>query len=199
MSKKVLVPIATGTEEMEAVTVIDIMVRAGYDVVVASAESDGELTMKASRGVTLTADCRLVDIADDEFDAIILPGGVGGSETFRDSTVLVEIVRQQMYEGKLVAAICAAPALVLAHHKLYPEALMTCHPNFESHIPAKNWRVKRVTYDVNHNLLTSQGPGTALEFAIEIIIRLSGKTHAWTVAEPMVTIPTLHYHEIGEA
>ncbi|GAB2654173.1 DJ-1 family glyoxalase III [Vibrio panuliri] len=199
MSKKVLVPIATGTEEMEAVTVIDIMVRAGYDVVVASAESDGELTMKASRGVTLTADCRLVDIADDEFDAIILPGGVGGSETFRDSTVLVEIVRQQMYEGKLVAAICAAPALVLAHHKLYPEALMTCHPNFESHIPAKNWRVKRVTYDVNHNLLTSQGPGTALEFAIEIIIRLSGKAHAWTVAEPMVTIPTLHYHEIGEA
>ncbi|WP_114766532.1 DJ-1 family glyoxalase III [Vibrio rhodolitus] len=199
MSKKVLVPIATGTEEMEAVTIIDMMVRAGYEVVVASAESDGGLTMKASRGVTLTADCRLVDIADDEFDAVILPGGVGGSEAFRDSTVLVEIVRQQMYEGKLVAAICAAPALVLAHHNLYPDALMTCHPSFESHIPAKNWRVKRVTYDVNHNLLTSQGPGTALEFAMEVIIRLSGKAHAWTVAEPMVTIPTLHYHEIGEA
>ncbi|WP_194437526.1 DJ-1 family glyoxalase III [Vibrio fluminensis] len=199
MNKKVLVPIATGTEEMEAVTIIDIMVRAGYDVVVASAESDGRLTMKASRGVTLTADCRLVDIADDEFDAVILPGGVGGSEVFRDSTVLVEIVRQQMYEGKLVAAICAAPALVLAHHNLYPDALMTCHPSFESHIPAKNWRVKRVTYDVSHNLLTSQGPGTALEFAVEVIIRLSGKAHAWTVAEPMVTIPTLHYHEIGEA
>ncbi len=199
MSKKVLVPIATGTEEMEAVTIIDMMVRAGYEVVVASAESDGRLTMKASRGVTLSADCRLVDIADDEFDAVILPGGVGGSEAFRDSTVLVEIVRQQMYEGKLVAAICAAPALVLAHHNLYPDALMTCHPSFESHIPAKNWRVKRVTYDVNHNLLTSQGPGTALEFAMEMIIRLSGKAHAWTVAEPMVTIPTLHYHEIGEA
>ncbi|OLQ86478.1 oxidative-stress-resistance chaperone [Vibrio ponticus] len=199
MSKKVLVPIATGTEEMEAVTIIDMMVRAGYEVVVASAESDGGLTMKASRGVTLSADCRLVDIADDEFDAVILPGGVGGSEAFRDSTVLVEIVRQQMYEGKLVAAICAAPALVLAHHNLYPDALMTCHPSFESHIPAKNWRVKRVTYDVNHNLLTSQGPGTALEFAMEVIIRLSGKAHAWTVAEPMVTIPTLHYHEIGEA
>ncbi|ROV62279.1 DJ-1 family protein [Vibrio ponticus] len=199
MSKKVLVPIATGTEEMEAVTIIDMMVRAGYEVVVASAESDGGLTMKASRGVTLSADCRLVDIADDEFDAVILPGGVGGSEAFRDSTVLVEIVRQQMYEGKLVAAICAAPALVLAHHNLYPDALMTCHPSFESHISAKNWRVKRVTYDVNHNLLTSQGPGTALEFAMEVIIRLSGKAHAWTVAEPMVTIPTLHYHEIGEA
>ena len=197
MNKKVLVPIAPGTEEMEAVTIIDMMVRAGYDVTVASADFAGQLTMKASRGVTLTADCKLVDIADDEFDAVILPGGVEGAETFRDSTVLVEVVRQQMYEGKLVAAICAAPALVLAHHKLYPDALMTCHPSFESHISEENWRVKRVTYDINHNLLTSQGPGTALEFAMEIIINLSGKEHAWTVAEPMVTIPTLQYHKLG--
>lgn len=199
MSKKVLVPIAPGSEEMEAITIIDMMVRAGYNVVVASADYDGKLTMKASRGVTLTADCKLVDIADDEFDAVILPGGVGGAEVFRDSTVLVEIVRQQMYEGKLVAAICAAPALVLAHHSLYPEALMTCHPSFENHISKNHWRVKRVTYDVNHNLITSQGPGTALEFAMEIIINLSGKAHAWTVAEPMVTIPTLQYHKLGDA
>ncbi|MGF1907885.1 DJ-1/PfpI family protein [Vibrio kasasachensis] len=199
MKKKVLVPIATGTEEMEAVTIIDIMVRAGYDVVVASADFSGQLTMKASRGITLTADCRIVDVADDEFDAIILPGGLGGAEVFRDSPVLVEIVRQQMYEGKLVAAICASPALVLAHHNLYPDALMTCHPSFESHISQKNWRVKRVTFDITSNLLTSQGPGTALEFAMEIIIHLSGKAHAWSVAEPMVTIPTLHYHEIGKA
>lgn len=198
MTKKVLVPIAPGTEEMEAVTIIDTMVRAGYETIVASADFDGQLTMKASRGVTLTADCKLVDIADDEFDAVILPGGVLGAETFRDSTVLVEIVRQQMYEGKLVAAICAAPALVLAHHGFYPDALMTCHPSFESHIPAQNWRVKRVTYDTNHNLLTSQGPGTALEFAMEVIINLSGKAHAWSVAEPMVTMPTLQYHNLGE-
>lgn len=198
MTKKVLVPIAPGTEEMEAITVIDMMVRAGYETVVASADFAGELTMKASRGVTLTADCKLVDIADDEFDAIILPGGVGGSEVFRDSTLLVEIVRQQMYEGKLVAAICAAPALVLAHHKLYPNAMMTCHPNFESHIAKEKWRTKRVTYDINHNLLTSQGPGTALEFAMEIIINLSGKKHAWTVAEPMITLPTLHYQKLGD-
>ncbi|MGR5119734.1 DJ-1 family glyoxalase III [Vibrio astriarenae] len=198
MSKKVLVPIAPGTEEMEAITIIDIMIRAGYDVVTATADFDGALTMKGSRGITLTADCTLVDIADDEFDAVILPGGVGGSEVFRDSTVLVEIVRQQMYEGKLVAAICAAPALVLQHHNLYPEALMTCHPSFQSHIPEKNWRVKRVTYDVNHNVMTSQGPGTALEFAMEIIIHLSGKAHAWTVAEPMVPVPNLHYNKLGE-
>ncbi|MHA2782824.1 DJ-1 family glyoxalase III [Vibrio harveyi] len=198
MNKKILVPIATGTEEMEAVTVIDMMVRAGYDVTVASADFDGALIMKASRGVTLTADCKLVDIADDEFDAIVLSGGVGGAETFRDSTIMIEILKQHMYEGKLVAAICAAPALVLQHHNLYPEALMTCHPSFQSHIPEDKWRAKRVTMDVNHNLLTSQGPGTALEFAMEIIIKLSGKEHGWMVAEPLVTIPTLHYHELGD-
>ncbi|MCV6039390.1 DJ-1 family protein, partial [Escherichia coli] len=74
----------------------------------------------------------------------------------------------------------------------------TCHPSFQSHIPEDKWRAKRVTMDVNHNLLTSQGPGTALEFAMEIIIKLSGKEHGWMVAEPLVTIPTLHYHEFGE-
>ena len=198
MSVKILVPIAPGTEEMEAVTIIDMMVRAGYDVTVASAAFDGALTMKASRGVTLTADCKLVDIADDEFDVIALPGGVGGAEVLRDSTVMIEILKQHIYEGKLGAAICAAPALVLQHHDLFPQALMTCHPSFQSHIPESNWRSKRVTIDLNHNLITSQGPGTALEFAMEVIIKLSGKKHAWSIAEPMVTIPTLHYHKFGD-
>ncbi|MEZ8823480.1 DJ-1 family glyoxalase III [Vibrio amylolyticus] len=197
MTKKILVPIAPGTEEMEAVTIIDIMVRAGYDVVVASADYSGELTMKASRGVTLTADCRLVDIADDEFDAVILSGGVAGAEVFRDSPILMEIVKQHKYDDKLIAAICAAPALVLQHHELYPTALMTCHPNFQDLIEEPYLRQKRVTIDVNHNLITSQGPGTALEFAIEIIIHLSGKAFAWSVAEPLVPLPTLHYFKLG--
>ncbi|MBY6198875.1 DJ-1 family glyoxalase III [Vibrio hangzhouensis] len=198
MTKKILVPIAPGSEEMEAITIIDTMVRAGFDVTVASAAFDGALTMTASRGVVLTADCKLVDVADEEFDVIALPGGVGGAETFRDSTLLVEMVRQHKYEGKLLGAICAAPALVLQHHNLYPDALMTCHPSFQSHIPEDRWRAKRVTIDINHNLITSQGPGTALEFAIEIIIALCGKEKAWEVAEPMITNPTLHYHKMGK-
>jgi len=199
MTKRILVPIAPGSEEMEAITIIDILVRAGYQVVVASADFDGNLTMKASRGVTLTADCKLVDVADDEFDAVVLPGGVGGSENFRDSTVLVEIIRQQKYDGRLVAAICAAPAVVLIHHDLFPGALMTCHPNFKEHIPQDLWRNRRVTYDVNNNLLTSQGPGTALEFAIEIIVQLSGKKFAREIALPLVPVPQLNYETLGEA
>ncbi len=197
MSYKILVPIAPGTEEMEAVTIIDVLVRAGYQVTVASADFEGALTMKASRGVTLTADCKLVDIADDEFDVIALPGGVGGSEVFRDSIVLVEMIKQQQYDGRWVAAICAAPALVLQRHNLYPQAIMTCHPSFQQDIPQDMWRAKRVTVDINHKLITSQGPGSAFEFAMEIIIQLSGKAHAWSVAEPMIPLPTLHLHKLG--
>ncbi|MBE3656193.1 DJ-1 family protein [Vibrio navarrensis] len=198
MTKRILVPIAPGTEEMEAVTAIDMMVRAGYEVTVASADFEGNLTITASRGVILRAQCLLIDVADEPFDVIILSGGVAGAEAFRDSPLLLEMIKQHMYEGKLLAAICAAPALVLQHHNLYPKALMTCHPNFRTHIPQDNWRAKRVTYDINHNLLTSQGPGTALEFAMEIIILLSGKQHARQVAEPMVTVPMLNYHKLGE-
>lgn len=197
MTKRILIPIAPGTEEMEAITAIDILIRAGYAVTVASTDFSGALTMKGSRGIPLTADCRLIDIADDEFDAVVLAGGLGGAEHFRDSTLLVELVRQHKFDGKLIAAICATPAVMLQHHHLYPNALMTCHPSFQENIPEKLWRSKRVTYDINHNLLTSQGPGTALEFAMEIVILLSGKEFAWTIAEPMVTNPTLNYHQLG--
>ncbi|MBY7769039.1 DJ-1/PfpI family protein [Vibrio fluvialis] len=198
MTKRILVPIAPGTEEMEAVTIIDILVRAGYQVVVASADFDGKLTMTASRGMTLTAECKLVDVADDEFDAVVLAGGVGGAENFRDSTLLVEIIKQQKYDGRLVAAICASPAVVLQHHDLFPGALMTCHPNFQDRIPQDLWRNRRVTFDVNNNLLTSQGPGTALEFAVEIIVQLSGKELAREVALPLVALPQLNYEKLGE-
>lgn len=198
MTKRILVPIAPGTEEMEAVTIIDILVRASYQVVVASADFDGKLTMTASRGVTLTAECKLVDVADDEFDAVVLAGGVGGAENFRDSTLLVEIIKQQKYDGRLVAAICASPAVVLQHHDLFPGALMTCHPNFQDRIPQDLWRNRRVTFDVNNNLLTSQGPGTALEFAVEIIVQLSGKELAREVALPLVALPQLNYEKLGE-
>lgn len=198
MSKRILIPIATGCEEMEAITVIDMMVRAGYQVVVASANLDGQLMMKASRGVTLTADCKLLDVIDEEFDVIALPGGVGGAEIFRDNPVLIEMLKQQHNHGRWLAAICATPALVLQHHQLFPQAIMTGHPAFRDHIPTDLWRDQRVTIDTHHQLITSQGPGTALEFAMEIIISLSGKAHAWSVAQPMVTLAALNYHKLGE-
>ena len=105
----------------------------------------------------------------------------------------------EMYEEKLVAAICVAPTLVLAHHNLYLDAIMTYHLSFKFHISKEKWRAKLVTCDFNHNLLTSQRPGTALEFAMEIIINPSGKKQAWTVAEPIITLPALHYQKLGSS
>ncbi|KHT64063.1 oxidative-stress-resistance chaperone [Photobacterium gaetbulicola] len=190
---RVAVCIAPGTEEMEAVTTIDMLVRAGFSVTTASVASDGALIMEGSRGIKLVADTALVNIADEPFDCVVLPGGLGGAECFRDSPLLVEFVKQHKYDGKLVAAICAAPALVLEHHQLYPDALMTSHPSFHDHIPAERLRTKRVVYDINNRLLTSQGPGTAMEFAFEIINHLAGKEKAAEVAEPMVVWPNMHY------
>ncbi|MGC9423271.1 DJ-1 family glyoxalase III [Vibrio sp.] len=198
MKKRILVPIAPGTEELEAVTIIDILRRADYEVIIASADFSGQLNVLGSRGIILTAECQLVDVADEEFSAVVLPGGLKGAEVLRDSTLLVEILRQQKYDGRLVAAICASPAVVLEHHQLYPKAIMTAYPSFQNQIPQDRWRNRRVTFDVNHNLLTSQGPGSALEFAIEIIAQLSGKTVAKQVALPLVPLPQLHYEKLGE-
>ncbi|MGF1884899.1 protein deglycase YajL [Photobacterium profundum] len=189
----VAVCIAPGTEEMEAINTIDILLRAGFDVTTASVASDGALIVAGSRGIKLVADAALVTVADEQFDCVVLPGGVGGAECFRDSPLLVEFVEQHKYDGKLIAAICAAPALVLEHHNMFPTAIMTAHPAFQDYIPEERRRTKRVVYDVNGNLLTSQGPGTSQEFALEIIVRLAGKEKAAEVAGPMVVWPNMHY------
>ncbi|WP_087024323.1 DJ-1 family glyoxalase III [Thaumasiovibrio subtropicus] len=194
----VAVCIAPGTEEMEAINTIDMLIRAGFRVTIASVASNGELIMPGSRGIKLVADTRLVDIADEQFDAVVLPGGKPGAECFRDNPLLVEFVTQHKYDGKLIAAICAAPALVLEHHQLFPEAIMTCHPDFMAMIPKARCRTKRVFFDVNFNLLTSQGPGTSQEFALEIIVRLAGKDKAAEVAKPMVVWPNMNYDILGK-
>ncbi|MBE8372223.1 DJ-1/PfpI family protein, partial [Leptospira borgpetersenii serovar Hardjo-bovis] len=94
MSASALVCLAPGTEETEAVTTIDLLVRGGINVTTASVAGDGNLTITCSRGVRLLADAPLVEVADGDFDVIVLPGGLKGAEAFRDSPLLVETVRQ---------------------------------------------------------------------------------------------------------
>ncbi len=94
MSASALICLAPGSEETEAVTTIDLLVRGGVKVTTASVASDGGLTIVCSRGVKLLADAPLVEVADGDFDIIVLPGGIKGAECFRDSTLLVETVRQ---------------------------------------------------------------------------------------------------------
>lgn len=195
ITPSILVCLAPGIEEIEAVTVIDVMVRAGFNVTTASAAEDGQLTLTCSRGVKLTADIPLVNVADDEFDCIVIPGGVEGATRLGESALVVEMIRQQQCDRKWVAAICAAPALVIEKNKLFPDAYKTCHPAFIDCIPAEKQNSRRVFTDHDHKLITSQGPGTALEFAVEIVYQLAGKDKAREVVEPMVIIPNLHYEK----
>ncbi|PCE69111.1 MULTISPECIES: DJ-1 family glyoxalase III [Salinivibrio] len=191
----VLVCVAPGSEEMETVTAIDVMKRAGFCVTVASADPEGSLTLTCSRGVQLVCDAPLASVADQPFDCVILPGGIDGAQCLGDSAIVTEIIKQQQSDHAWVAAICAAPALVLQRHQLYPTSHISCHPSVSEQIP-EQWRSRRrVMTDYDHKLITSQGPGSALEFAIEIVHVLAGKALAWQVAEPMVPLPNLQYEK----
>ncbi|MCE0825208.1 MULTISPECIES: protein deglycase YajL [Buttiauxella] len=186
MSARALVCLAPGTEETEAVTTIDLLVRGGISVTTASVASDGNLTITCSRGVKLLADAPLVEVADGEFDIIVLPGGLKGAECFRDSPLLVETVRQFHLSGRIVAAICAAAGTVLVPHELFPVANMTGFPGLKETIPEAQWQDKRIVWDPRVNLLTSQGPGTAIDFALKIIDLLVSREKAHEVSQQLV-------------
>ena len=181
MDKQVLVPIADGTEEIEAVCIIDVLRRAGAAVTVAS---PSELQVTASRGVKLVADKLIADCTDEVYDLVVLPGGMPGAEHLRDSKELKSILTEQNNQGRLYAAICAAPAIVLHHHGLLGQRRATCHPSFVSYLQNVDSVESRVVAD--GNCVTSRGPGTAVEFALKLVELLYGKEKAREVADPMV-------------
>ncbi len=181
MDKQILVPIADGTEEIEAVCIIDVLRRAGASVTVASVDS---LQVTASRGVKLVADCLIKDCTDKVYDLIALPGGMPGAEHLRDSQDLRILLERQQKEGRLYAAICASPVVILQHHGLLKSMNATCHPAFTDtlvNIEAVETRVV-----VDGICITSRGPGTAIEFALKLVECLYGKEKAGEIAEPMV-------------
>jgi len=180
MSKKVLIPIADGTEEIEAVSMIDVLRRAGASVTVASVD---QLQITASRGVKLVAD-RLIGDCKDTYDLVVLPGGVQGAEHLRDSEELQVILRRQKEQGRLYGAICASPAVVLQHHGFLDRRRATCHPQFVHQLENSKAIDSRVVVD--GTCVTSRGPGTALEFAIKLVELLYGEEKAKEVAEPML-------------
>ncbi|WP_147195771.1 protein deglycase YajL [Pantoea sp. MBD-2R] len=186
VNPSVLVCLAHGSEETEAVTTIDLLVRGGLSVTTASVTDDGSKEIVCSRGVRLLADAPLVDVADNDFAAIVLPGGLKGAEAFRDSPLLVETVRQFHLSGRIVAAICAAAGTVLVPHNLFPVGNMTGFPGLKETIPENKWMDKRVVWDPRVNLLTSQAPGTAIDFALKLIDLLVGKEKAHEVAKQLV-------------
>lgn len=183
MPKKVLVPIADGTEEIEAVCIIDVLRRAGASVTVASVD---KLQVTASRGVKLIADKLISDCVDDTYDLIALPGGMPGAEHLRNSTDLEKILKRQYREERLYAAICASPVVVLQHHGLLVRRQATCHPNFAQQLENTNAVNTRVVVD--GTCITSRGPGTALEFALKLVELLYGEQKAKEIAQAMVCV-----------
>ncbi|MGQ9561357.1 MAG: DJ-1 family glyoxalase III [Candidatus Oleimicrobiaceae bacterium] len=181
--KRVLVPIADGTEELEAVTIIDVLRRAGAEVTVAG---EGGLQIVGSRGTRLVADVPIAACARDSFDLIALPGGMPGAEHLRDCLPLTELLKEQVASGRLYAAICAAPVVVLQHHGLLAGRRATAHPSFADRLEDQSAVAERVVVD--GTCITSRGPGTALEFALTLVELLYGKEHALQVARPMVAL-----------
>jgi protein deglycase len=180
MSKKVLVPIADGTEEIEAVCIIDTLRRAGADVSVASVT--GKLQVLASRGVKIVADTLIADCVGKVYDMVVLPGGGKGAENLRDCKELTDILKGQQKQGGLYGAICASPAVALEHHGLIGNRKATCYPSFASKL--QNHVDSHVVVD--GNLVTSQGPGTAIEFALKLVELLFDKAKSSEVAKAML-------------
>ncbi len=180
--KAALVPIAAGTEEIEAVCIIDVLRRAGVEVTVASAAARRMVT--CSRGVILTADVMLDDLDGREFDLIAVPGGMPGAEYLRHCEPLGAMLRSQHARGALVAAICAAPALVLQPLGILDGRAATCHPAFVEQLDPARRREDRVVVD--GHVVTSRGPGTALEFAFTLVEELLGDDARAAVAGPML-------------
>ncbi len=182
MEKSVLVPVADGTEELEAVAIIDILRRAGAAVTVASVSGRRQIT--ASRNVVLVADALIEACATQEYDLVVLPGGIPGAEHLRDSAALTGMLKRQRDKEGLYAAICASPAVVLEHHGLLEGRRATCHPGFADRLGNRDRIESRVVVD--GNCLTSRGPGTAVEFALALVEALYGKERREEVAAPMV-------------
>jgi len=181
MAKKALVPIADGIEEIEAVCIIDTLRRAGAEVTVASVDN---LLVTASRGVKLVADVLIVDCVGQTYDCIALPGGMPGAEHLRDSTELIGMLKKQKTAGRLYAALCASPAVALHPHGLLEGVRATCFPTARGMLNAAMVSDERVVVD--GNCVTSQGPGTAIEFALKLVELLLGAKKAKEVGDPML-------------
>lgn len=166
--KKVLVPLAPGFEEVEALTVVDILRRAGAEVTTAGTV---EGPIEGRNGIRVLADKPLEGAYAGEYDMVVLPGGAKGTENLKKDKRVAELLQRLHRKDRLVTAICAAPT-VLSAVGLTKGKTITSHPSVRSELTEEKVSEERVVVD--GNLVTSQGPGTAMEFAFKLVEALYG-------------------------
>ncbi len=181
MSKRVLVPLAEGFEELEAVTVIDLLRRAGIEVVTAGLQPG---PVRGSRGTVIVPDSSLDQVLDASFDMIVLPGGLPGADHLNEDPRIHGLLRRMAAEGGYTAAICAAPK-VLASAGLLEGRQATSYPGVLEAMDLPSVKLSPQPVVVDDRVVTSRGPGTAMDFALELIERLLGREARDQVERPL--------------
>ncbi len=175
---KLLVLLADGVEEAEAVGVIDVLRRAGIETIVAGT---GGTMITGRNKIRLHADTVLMDMETAKFDGIVLPGGTGAVDNFERNQTVLNLVRDFAGKGKFIGAICAAPR-VLVKLGLLKDKRATIYPGMEKLLDRP--RPDKVVVD--GNIVTSQGPGTAIEFGLKIVEQFQGKAAAERLRQEVV-------------
>ena len=161
---KALIFLATGYEEVEMLTVVDMLRRAGIDIDMVSVTKDLEVT--GSHNITIKADVLFEDADLDQAQALILPGGIPGTPNLKAYTPLCEALKTFAKEGKLVAAVCAAPT-VLSELGILKDKKATSYPSFEGKLDCAEYLQQ--PYVVDGNVITSRGMGTVIDFGLAIV------------------------------
>ncbi len=178
---RVLVPLAQGCEELEAVTIIDLLRRAGIEVVTAGLD---DKPVVASRKTVLLPDTTLDQIIDQTFDMIVLPGGLPGADNLRDDPRIIDLLRRHHQSGHFVGAICAAPK-VLAQAGLLEGHTATSYPGTLDALGETSIRISNDPVVVDDRIVTSRGPGTAMDFALTLIEKLLSPEKRAEVETPL--------------
>lgn len=167
---QVLVPLAQGCEELEAVTITDLLVRAGIEVTTAGLDKQ---PVTASRGITIIPDTSIDAVLDKTYDLIVLPGGLPGADHLRDDKNIQKLLKNHADKGKYIGAICAAPK-AMAAAGLLEGRKATAYPGVLEALGNEQIDVKDSAIEIDGNIVTSRGPGTAMDFALTLIELLEG-------------------------
>lgn len=180
----ILLPLAQGFEEVEAVSLVDVLRRGGIEVRIAEVDAyNDNLLVLGANGITIQADTNIKNINPDEFDMILLPGGWDGTYALAENETVQAILKEFNAKEKTIGAICAAPYALKQAGVLGND--YTCYPSVENEIKQEGYRTdKQVVID--GNIMTSRGPGTALCFGLQIVKKFSGEATYQAVKEGML-------------